>query len=129
VKLIAVKLSEAQIKALDVSVQAKLYPSRSEAIRMAVRDLLQVDQGVNRGMPLAKRGAPSENRLFGALLMVFGPSHDVVGLGDCLIIQRSVFDATWTRRLEAEGYRVTFGTLDRRPAVFISLKNTLEVQG
>ncbi|RLF16331.1 MAG: transcriptional regulator [Thermoprotei archaeon] len=40
-KIITVHLPEGYIKGLDQLVEAKLYPNRSEAIRVAVRDLLR----------------------------------------------------------------------------------------
>jgi antitoxin ParD1/3/4 len=40
-KLVTVKLPEALIEALDDLVRAEMYPSRSAAIRAAVRDLVR----------------------------------------------------------------------------------------
>ena len=40
-KLVTVKLPEALIQALDSLVRAEMYPSRSAAIRAAVRDLVR----------------------------------------------------------------------------------------
>jgi Arc/MetJ-type ribon-helix-helix transcriptional regulator len=40
-KLVTVLLPEACIEGLDELVRQKIYPSRSEAIRAAVRDLLK----------------------------------------------------------------------------------------
>jgi len=38
--LITVHVTEQQVKALDRLVKLRLYPSRSEAIRTAIRDLI-----------------------------------------------------------------------------------------
>jgi len=40
-KLITVNLPEAYVSGLERLIMEKLYPSRSEAIRIAVRDLLK----------------------------------------------------------------------------------------
>ena len=40
-KLITVHLPEAYLKGLDELVKNKMYPNRSEAIRVAIRDLLK----------------------------------------------------------------------------------------
>jgi len=40
VKLITVYLPESYLKALDELVEERYYPSRAEAIRVAIRDLL-----------------------------------------------------------------------------------------
>ena len=40
-KLITVHLPEAYLKGLDKLVKRRMYPNRSEAIRIAVRDLLK----------------------------------------------------------------------------------------
>jgi len=42
-KMITLHLPIPYIKALDQLVDEKMYPNRSEAIRMAIRDLLQVE--------------------------------------------------------------------------------------
>jgi antitoxin ParD1/3/4 len=42
-KLITLYLPEPYLKALDWLVDAKYYPNRAEAIRVAVRDLLSVE--------------------------------------------------------------------------------------
>ena len=42
-KLITLHLPEPYIEALDRLVQAKYYPNRAEAIRIAVRDLISVE--------------------------------------------------------------------------------------
>jgi len=40
-KLITVHIPEAYLKGLDELVKNKMYPNRSEAIRVAIRDLLK----------------------------------------------------------------------------------------
>ncbi|MHA1917612.1 MAG: ribbon-helix-helix domain-containing protein [Candidatus Ranarchaeia archaeon] len=40
-QVVTVKLQEAFVKALDELINARVYPNRSEAIRVAVRDLLK----------------------------------------------------------------------------------------
>ena len=40
-KLISVKIPETQVEGLDVLLRARMYQSRSAAIRVAVRDLLK----------------------------------------------------------------------------------------
>jgi len=40
-RVISVHLPEPYIEALDRLIEKKLYPNRAEAIRIAVRDLLQ----------------------------------------------------------------------------------------
>lgn len=62
-KLITVKLPEPYIKALDASVEAKLYPSRSEAIRCAIRDLLQSEGSLKVRVPSAKTWVAKEPRV------------------------------------------------------------------
>jgi Arc/MetJ-type ribon-helix-helix transcriptional regulator len=42
-KLITLHLPEPYIEALDSLVKKKMYPNRAEAIRVAVRDLLNVE--------------------------------------------------------------------------------------
>ena len=42
-RLITLHLPEPYILALDRLVEEKMYPNRSEAIRVAVRDLLKVE--------------------------------------------------------------------------------------
>jgi Arc/MetJ-type ribon-helix-helix transcriptional regulator len=42
-KLITLHLPEPYIKALDQLVEAKVYPNRAEAIRVAVHDMLKVE--------------------------------------------------------------------------------------
>ncbi|MCX8204345.1 MAG: ribbon-helix-helix domain-containing protein [Candidatus Nezhaarchaeota archaeon] len=42
-RILTVHLPEAYIRGLDELVSRRLYPSRSEAIRVAVRDLLKAE--------------------------------------------------------------------------------------
>jgi len=49
VKLITLYLPEPYIKALDSLVDERYYPNRAEAIRVAVRDLLNVEVWRNKG--------------------------------------------------------------------------------
>lgn len=44
-KLINVRFPEYYLKLLDGLVEAKMYPNRAEAIRCAVRDMLQKECG------------------------------------------------------------------------------------
>ena len=48
VKLITLYLPEPYIKALDSLVNDRYYPNRAEAIRVAVRDLLNVEVWRNK---------------------------------------------------------------------------------
>jgi Arc/MetJ-type ribon-helix-helix transcriptional regulator len=50
-RLITVKMSDIYVKGLDKLVEIGMYPSRSEAIRVAVRDLLRRELWSD-GMPL-----------------------------------------------------------------------------
>jgi len=47
-KLITLFVPEGYLKALDLLVKQKLYPSRAEAIRNAIRDLIKLHE---RGEP------------------------------------------------------------------------------
>jgi len=44
-KLITVHLPDAYLSGLDKLIEAEAYPNRSEAIRVAVRDLLKMELG------------------------------------------------------------------------------------
>ena len=44
-KLITVHLPDAHLQGLDKLIGAEAYPNRSEAIRVAVRDLLKMELG------------------------------------------------------------------------------------
>lgn len=50
-KIITVNLSEPHVKALKMLQDLGLYPSRSEAIRVAIRDFLQEEFGFTRTTP------------------------------------------------------------------------------
>ncbi|RDE17863.1 MAG: CopG family transcriptional regulator [Candidatus Thorarchaeota archaeon] len=52
-QLITVKMSDIYVSALDKLVELGMYPSRSEAIRVAIRDLLMKELWVD-GMPMTK---------------------------------------------------------------------------
>jgi len=63
-RLISVKLPEAYVKGLDTLVRRGTYPTRSEAIRVSVRDLLKKELWIS-GSPLtapSDLSASSENR-------------------------------------------------------------------
>ncbi len=47
-KIITINLSEPHVKALQVLQDLGLYPSRSEAIRVAIRDFLQRELGFSQ---------------------------------------------------------------------------------
>ncbi len=49
--LITVKMSEIYVKGLDRLVEMGMYPSRSEAIRVAIRDLLMKELWPIEGLP------------------------------------------------------------------------------
>ncbi len=50
--LITVKMSEIYVKGLDRLVEIGMYPSRSEAIRVAIRDLLMKELWPREGLPI-----------------------------------------------------------------------------
>ncbi|MFO7835937.1 MAG: ribbon-helix-helix domain-containing protein [Candidatus Thorarchaeota archaeon] len=50
-QLVTVKMNQLYIKSLDKLVELGMYPSRSEAIRVAIRDLLQKELWPEEGMP------------------------------------------------------------------------------
>jgi antitoxin ParD1/3/4 len=52
-ELITVKMSNIYVDGLDRLVELGMYPSRSEAIRVAIRDLLRRELWVN-GVPVLK---------------------------------------------------------------------------
>ena len=51
-ELITVKMSDIYVNGLDRLVETGMYPSRSEAIRVAIRDLLMKELWNNEGMPV-----------------------------------------------------------------------------
>ena len=52
-ELITVKMSNIYVDGLDKLVESGMYPSRSEAIRVAIRDLLRRELWVD-GVPVLK---------------------------------------------------------------------------
>jgi antitoxin ParD1/3/4 len=50
-ELITVKMSEIYVNGLDRLVELGMYPSRSEAIRVAIRDLLMKELWPQEGLP------------------------------------------------------------------------------
>ena len=54
-RLVTVKMSELYVNAIDKLVAMGLYPSRSEVIRVAIRDLLMRELWVD-GVPTLTRG-------------------------------------------------------------------------
>ena len=52
-QLVTVKMSDIYVSALDKLVERGMYPSRSEAIRVAIRDLLMKELWVD-GVPVTK---------------------------------------------------------------------------
>jgi antitoxin ParD1/3/4 len=53
-QLVTVKMSEIYVNGLDKLVEIGMYPSRSEAIRVAIRDLLRRELWPESGSPLMK---------------------------------------------------------------------------
>lgn len=51
-QLVTVKMSEIYVKGLDKLVDIGMYPSRSEAIRVAIRDLLRRELWPAEGSPI-----------------------------------------------------------------------------
>jgi len=58
-KIITINLTESHVKALAILQELGLYPSRSEAIRVAIRDFLQRQLGFNE----KQAGENQENHL------------------------------------------------------------------
>lgn len=55
-KIVTVKLPEAYLEGIDMLVDAGIYTSRSEAIRVAIRDLLKKEVwGENEKIPFLKK--------------------------------------------------------------------------
>jgi antitoxin ParD1/3/4 len=52
VQLVTVKMSDIYVKGLDKLVEMGMYPSRSEAIRVAIRDLLRRELWPAEGSPI-----------------------------------------------------------------------------
>ena len=53
--LVTVKMSDIYVNGLDKLVEIGMYPSRSEAIRVAIRDLLRRELWPENGGPLTKK--------------------------------------------------------------------------
>jgi len=53
-QLVTVKMSDIYVKGLDELVQLGMYPSRSEAIRVAIRDLLRRELWPANGSPIMR---------------------------------------------------------------------------
>lgn len=53
--LVTVKMSDIYVKGLDKLVEIGMYPSRSEAIRVAIRDLLRRELWPENGSPLIQK--------------------------------------------------------------------------
>ncbi len=51
-KIVSLYLPEGYIKQLDQLVEEKFYPNRNEAIRMAVRDLINSEGFLKRMKPI-----------------------------------------------------------------------------
>jgi Arc/MetJ-type ribon-helix-helix transcriptional regulator len=61
-KVITFKIPKAYLDELDGLVKAGLFPSRSEAIRVAVRDLLQRELWAMRGLKPSELEAGARSR-------------------------------------------------------------------
>jgi len=57
--LVSVKLPKAYVKGLDTLVDRGTYPTRSEAIRVAIRDLLKRELWIS-GSPLTMLRTPED---------------------------------------------------------------------
>ena len=53
--LVTVKMSDIYVNGLDKLVEIGMYPSRSEAIRVAIRDLLRRELWPENGSPILKK--------------------------------------------------------------------------
>ena len=51
-QLVTVKMSDIYVNGLDKLVEIGMYPSRSEAIRVAIRDLLRRELWPEHGSPI-----------------------------------------------------------------------------
>ena len=60
-KLVTVKMSAIYVNGLDKLVEIGMYPSRSEAIRVAIRDLLRRELWPENGSPLIKKPEPEKS--------------------------------------------------------------------
>lgn len=61
-RLITVKMSEIYVNGVDRLVELGMYPSRSEAIRVAIRDLLRRELWPAEGSPLSVSEGNGDNR-------------------------------------------------------------------
>jgi len=59
-QLVTVKMSEIYVSGLDKLVEIGMYPSRSEAIRVAIRDLLRRELWPENGSPLTEENKSEE---------------------------------------------------------------------
>jgi Arc/MetJ-type ribon-helix-helix transcriptional regulator len=59
-KLISLYLPETYLKALDILVKRGHYPSRAEAIRFAIRDLIQSELGNAVETPCSSPATPQK---------------------------------------------------------------------
>ncbi len=59
-QLVTVKMSEIYVSGLDKLVEIGMYPSRSEAIRVAIRDLLRRELWPENGSPLIEENKSEE---------------------------------------------------------------------
>ena len=53
--LVTVKMSDIYVNGLDKLVEVGMYPSRSEAIRVAIRDLLKRELWPENGSPILRK--------------------------------------------------------------------------
>ena len=53
--LVTVKMSDIYVNGLDKLVEIGMYPSRSEAIRVAIRDLLRRELWPENGSPILQK--------------------------------------------------------------------------
>jgi Arc/MetJ-type ribon-helix-helix transcriptional regulator len=53
--LVTVKMSDIYVNGLDKLVEIGMYPSRSEAIRVAIRDLLKRELWPENGSPILSK--------------------------------------------------------------------------
>jgi len=58
--LVTVKMSDIYVHGLDRLVEIGMYPSRSEAIRVAIRDLLRRELWPENGSPIIKKADSEE---------------------------------------------------------------------
>ena len=61
-RLITVKMSDIYVNGLDRLVELGMYPSRSEAIRVAIRDLLRRELWPAEGSPLVSQSSGDSSK-------------------------------------------------------------------